>query len=85
MTYDCIVLIYRTQHENCKKTSCLEGIQKGYNLSVVLPAPGCNIGTLLARAFSRPLSVNQGNEVKVVLISKTKDPLSSLAHFGVGR
>ena len=43
-------------------------IQKGYNLLIVLPAPGYNIVTLLAKAFSKPLSFNQRNEVKVVPI-----------------
>ena len=32
--YDCTVLICWTQHENDKKTSCLEGIRKGYHLSM---------------------------------------------------
>ena len=32
--YDCTVLIYRTWHENDKKTSCLEGIRKGYHFSM---------------------------------------------------
>ena len=32
--YDCTVLIYLTQHEDDKKTSCLESIPKRYHLSM---------------------------------------------------